>query len=266
MRVVIMNSTILNIKTGLLGLIGLSFAIVMVLTWHHPVKTIRMTHFAEIEPMQTIENKPIIKPFVAPIVVSKRETEVKLISAQAKDLDPHVLQLGLTAYDNAVKQGITQEKILTIVDFSKPSSQPRLWVIDLATHRVLYTELVSHGRASGENYATSFSNNPHSNKSSLGLYRTEETYSGKHGYSLKLDGLEKGFNDMARARAVVMHSAEYVSQAVIKATGRLGRSEGCLALNPAVSAKVISAIKDGSLIFVYYPAANWLHHSKFLMN
>lgn len=254
-----MYSTVINIRTWLIGSVGIGFLILSALLLNPTTKT----SIAHLDMAKKITASQYMPSFSGS---SKRDSKVKLLSVQAGNLNPDVLKLGLTAYDNAVKQGITQEKILTIVDFSKPSTEPRLWVIDLENNRVLFQELVAHGRNSGENYATSFSNHPSSNKSSLGVYVTDKTYDGKHGYSLKLNGLEKGFNDMAEARAIVMHSAEYVSQAVIKATGRLGRSQGCLALNPAVSTKIINAIKNRTLIFVYYPTLEWIKHSRFLMN
>ena len=254
-----MNSSILNLRTWLIGSMGMGFLILSALIWNPTTQTYvaRLDTAAKITASQYMPS---------PSGSSKRDSKVKLLSVQTGDLDPHALKLGLAAYDKAVKQGITQEKILTIVDFSKPSTQPRLWVIDLENNRVLHKEYVAHGRNSGENYATSFSNHPSSNKSSLGLYVTDQTYSGKHGYSLKLNGLEKGFNDKAQSRAIVMHSAEYVSQATIKAQGRLGRSQGCLALNPAVSKKVIDTIKNRTVIFVYHPTAEWMNNSRFLMS
>lgn len=197
-------------------------------------------------------------------ITSSLDAEAALLSSRTQNLDPHILKLGLMAYNNAVKKGLTQSKILTIVDFSKPSSQPRFWVINLKNHQVLFYELVAHGKGSGEAQAVSFSDSPGSNKSSLGLYRTDETYDGKHGYSLKLEGLDQGLNTHVRARAVVVHSAEYVSPEVVKERGRLGRSNGCLALDPAVTKPVIDTIKNGSLIFVYGNSAS-LKQSKFLM-
>jgi hypothetical protein len=139
-----------------------------------------------------------------------------------------------------------------------------MWVYDLRSRSLLFEELVSHGRGSGVTMATSFSNLPESNRSSLGLYRTAETYSGKHGYSLRLDGLEPGINDKARERAIVMHAADYVNQAAAKKQGYLGRSLGCPAVRPEVAKKVIDAVKGGNLLFAYYPDPQWLRTSKYL--
>lgn len=151
--------------------------------------------------------------------------------------------------------------ILTVIDFSLPSTQKRLWVIDTEKAEILLNSVVSHGRNSGNLMAESFSNTPESFKSSLGFYQTAETYNGKHGYSLRLDGLEEGFNDQARNRAIVMHGADYANESFAKTTGRLGRSLGCPALPSALSSKVIDLIKDGSLLFIYGQDQNYLTHS-----
>lgn len=144
-----------------------------------------------------------------------------------------------------------EKPLLTVIDFTLPSTEKRLWIIDVAKQEILFNTVVSHGRNSGELMANSFSNTPESFQSSLGFYKTAETYQGKHGYSLRLDGLDKGFNDLARARAIVIHGADYAEEEFAKATGRLGRSLGCPALPTELSTKVIDLIKDGSLIFIY---------------
>lgn len=141
---------------------------------------------------------------------------------------------------------------LVLIDFTKPSTEKRFCVIDLERKQVLFETYVSHGRRSGENYAVSFSNEPGSNKSSLGFYRTGGTYQGKNGYSLLLDGLEKGMNDKARERAIVIHGANYADPAVLTGgSNRLGRSLGCPALPPALSREVIDTIKNGALLYIY---------------
>jgi hypothetical protein len=137
-------------------------------------------------------------------------------------------------------------------------------VLDLATGETLFHELVAHGQGSGNDLATSFSNNPDSHQSSLGLYKTADTYVGRNGYSLRLDGLDMGFNDRARERAIVMHGAPYVSEAFAKAQGRLGRSWGCPALGDDVAREVIDSIKGGDLVFAYYPDQAWLNGSPLL--
>jgi hypothetical protein len=152
---------------------------------------------------------------------------------------------------------------LTVIDYSRPSTEPRLWVLDFATRHVLFEELVAHGAGSGDNLATRFSNDPESHQSSLGLFVTEDTYSGKHGYSLRLKGLEPS-NDRALERAIVVHGADYVSDASSRSLGRLGRSWGCPALRPEITKDVIDRIKRGGLVFAYYPDRGWLQSSPFL--
>jgi hypothetical protein len=158
---------------------------------------------------------------------------------------------------------VAHPQLLTIIDYSKPSTAPRLWVVDTVQRRVLFTELVAHGRGSGANLPTRFSNDDGSLQSSLGLFLTGETYAGTNGYSLRLRGLEPGFNDHASTRAIVMHGAAYV-RAGMEPLGRLGRSWGCPALSMASARQVIDTIKGGSLVFAYYPDAQWLQQSRFL--
>lgn len=180
-------------------------------------------------------------------------------------IDPSVLKLALQATACATRQGVVERpSTLTVIDYSRPSTKPRLWVVDLATRAVLFEELVAHGQGSGDNLATKFSNESDSHQSSLGLFLTQETYTGKHGYSLRLQGLEDGVNSRARERAIVVHGADYVSAATVSALGRLGRSWGCPALGLDVARRVIDRIKDGGLIFSYYPNQEWLSGSKFL--
>jgi hypothetical protein len=185
--------------------------------------------------------------------------------AEIGDVNAKVFATALKAAATAVARGDVKDPgTLTVIDFSRPSTQRRMWVYDLRSRTLLFDELVSHGRGSGTAMATAFSNVPESNRSSLGLYRAAETYIGKHGYSLRLDGLEKGINDRARERAIVMHAADYVNEKAARAQGYLGRSLGCPALRPAVARQVIDAVKGGGLIFAYYPDAQWLRTSKYL--
>jgi hypothetical protein len=164
--------------------------------------------------------------------------------------------LALAGFYDLKDKGLISKDILTLVDFSLSSNVKRLWVIDLATNTILYNSLVAHGRNTGEEFANSFSNNDSSFKSSLGFYATGEIYNGKHGPSLRLDGLEKGINDHARARGVVVHGADYVSENFIKGNKRLGRSQGCPALPVELTQEIISAIKDKSCLFIYHPSRN----------
>ncbi|KAB7729342.1 hypothetical protein F5984_17095 [Rudanella paleaurantiibacter] len=154
--------------------------------------------------------------------------------------------------------------VLSIVDMSQPSNRKRLYVIDLESRKLLFNTYVAHGRNSGVLLAEKFSNTNSSYQSSLGFYKTLGTYSGKHGLSLQLQGLERGFNDNAFSRAIVMHGADYVCEDIIKNTGRLGRSQGCPAVSNAESKPIIQAIKGGSCLFVYYPDPTYLKTSSFL--
>ena len=206
-------------------------------------------------------------------------TETKSISPKvyAKSLEPTVESKIETAYNNlhstkfalpklesfavalkgyyALKQkGLIKKEILTLIDFSMSSNTKRLWVINLITGDVLFNSLVAHGRNTGEEFASNFSNSNESYKSSLGFYSTGEIYNGKHGMSLRLDGLEKGINDNARARGVVMHAADYVSDSFIKNNHRLGRSQGCPAVPVELSKEIINVIKDKSCFFIYHPS------------
>lgn len=159
-------------------------------------------------------------------------------------------------------QGVVSKNIITLIDFSMSANVKRLWVIDLDTDVILYHSLVAHGRNTGGEFANSFSNAPESYKSSLGFYVTGEVYNGKHGKSLKLDGLEKGINDNARGRAVVVHGADYVSDAFIHNNKRLGRSLGCPAIPVEITEELIRTIKDKSCLFIYYPSESYQHLSK----
>ncbi len=161
------------------------------------------------------------------IIGSKKwiEKEAKLIHSQAENLDPKVLELGLTAYSKAREEGLDNKELLTIIDYSKPSTERRLWVVDVKNAKVLFNTWVAHGKNSGKVNATSFSNAPGSLKSSLGVFlTTNEPYIGNNGYSLRVQGLEAGINDKAYARNVVFHGAWYAAADVAKRNGLLGRS------------------------------------------
>lgn len=156
--------------------------------------------------------------------------------------------------------------ILTVIDFTLPSTAKRMCVIDLKNKKLLFNTIVSHGKNSGDNFATSFSNRHGSFQSSLGFYHTAETYQGGNGFSLRLDGLEQGVNDQARPRAVVIHGANYCSESFIKSSGRLGRSYGCPALPREVTKPIISTIKNGTLLYIYANDKQYASNSKILKN
>ena len=170
----------------------------------------------------------------------------------ASGLDYEVFLRGLMGYHNlkALHRMDSTKAVLSVVDLNLPSTVKRLWVIDLNAQKLLFNTLVAHGRGSGEKKAEKFSNTPSSNQSSVGFYTTAEVYKGKHGRSLRLDGLDAELNSKARERAIVVHGAEYVSQHVIDATGRLGRSQGCPALPMDVFSEVIDNIKGHTLLFI----------------
>lgn len=183
----------------------------------------------------------------------------------APDADPQVLALAVQARDCAMSHGQAQaDDRLAVIDYSRASTQKRLWVFEVKPARLLYSEHVAHGRGSGENLPQHFSNVDGSHQSSLGLFRTAETYQGGNGYSLRMDGLEPGVNDKARARQIVMHGAPYVNPEQALRQGRLGRSFGCPAVRSAVAKDMIDTLKGGQLLFAYYPDQAWLARSAFL--
>ena len=188
-----------------------------------------------------------------------------LIGLQSSGLEYNVFRLGMIGYYTLRNSGQLNDKnIVTIIDFAKPSTEKLFFIIDLDKQELIYHTYVAHGKNTGENFATSFSNKAHSNQSSLGFYVTGETYVGSKGYSLRLDGQEKEYNDNIRERAVVMHDADYVSEQWIKRYGRLGRSQGCPALPKEIAKEIIDVIKNKTAIFAYYPDENYLKSSAYL--
>lgn len=163
----------------------------------------------------------------------------------------------LEGFYSLKEKGMITKDILTLVDFSLSSNVKRLWVIDLSTNTVLFHSLVAHGRNTGDEFANAFSNAAKSYKSSLGFYATGEVYTGKNGKSLKLDGLEPGINNAARARGVVVHGADYVSESFIRNHQRLGRSQGCPVLPVELTDEIINTIKDKSCLFIYHPSGDY---------
>lgn len=188
--------------------------------------------------------------------------QLTLFQAQT-NIDKNVLRLSLVAYANAQKRGITKSPLLTVIDYSKPSSEKRLWVLDLNNGKTLFNTWVSHGKNSGGATATSFSNVPGSLKSSIGVFVTDLTYMGGNGYSLRLKGLEQGVNDNAYRRDIVIHGARYVNPDNIK-NGQVGRSWGCPAVRVDLAKPLINTIKNKTVVFAYYPDRKWLTNSQFL--
>lgn len=172
----------------------------------------------------------------------------------APDLNPRALQAGLTALHGLENAGAkVRSDVLGIIDYSLPSTERRFWVFDLKHDRLLFRELVAHGKNSGDNFATRFSNDTGSLMSSLGVFVTGNTYMGEHGLSLRLDGVDKGENDNCLRRAIVIHAANYVSEAVATKLGRIGRSWGCPAVRPQISKQLIETLEGGAVLLAYYP-------------
>ncbi len=188
-----------------------------------------------------------------------------LMNLESKGLSKEVFDLALRGFNNLIKKRLVRNKnIITVIDFGKISSQKRLYVIDLEKNKVIFQSMVAHGRNSGLEYPTSFSNEHDSHKSSLGFYITLNTYSGAHGYALKIKGCEKGFNDRAYERAIVVHGSEYVTEQFLNSNGFIGRSFGCPALPDKMNKKIIDVIKNGSCLFLYYPTRKYLVDSPVL--
>ena len=225
---------------------------------------ISQTAATYLEPVKT-DSIPLAKTIsLTPVEHLKSETQLLYdeIGLEGK-LSYDAFDKAMLGYENLQ---FKNKDIITIIDFSRPSTEKRMFVINLKDKKVLFNTIVSHGRNSGEKYAKSFSNKHGSLQSSLGFYSTSNTYMGGNGYSLVLNGLEKGINDQAKARAVVMHGADYCSQKVINATGRLGRSYGCPALPRELTKPIINTIKDGSMLFIYAEDSNYLATSSIIKN
>lgn len=192
------------------------------------------------------------------------QNEVRTLIQKAPSLDPKVLKLALQAYNQAATKGVVRKHILTVIDYSLPSFKQRMWIFDLNRKKLLYNTYVAHGRNSGATIPNHFSNKNSSKETSLGTYVTKDTYMGSKGISLNLQGLEKGFNDNAYSRRVVIHGAWYVEPSFIKQSGRAGRSWGCPSIAKSLAHPVINLLKGGSVVFAYYPDKNYLRNSNFI--
>jgi hypothetical protein len=214
----------------------------------------------------TVAQAPVVAPMApaAPVTGDPNVAMLERLSRLAPDADPGVLALAIEARGCAVRGGRAADgQRLAVIDYSRPSTEKRLWVFDIARGTLLHVEHVAHGQGSGENYATAFSNRDSSHQTSLGLFTTAETYVGGNGYSMRMDGLEPGVNDNARDRLIVMHGAPYVNPAQALRQGRLGRSYGCPAVRPQVARQVIDDLKQGQVLFAYADDAAWLSGSRF---
>lgn len=197
--------------------------------------------------------------------LSNKQTLFAQLKLDSLGLSKEAFNYALSGMEKLEKEGkLKNSNLLTIADFSQPSSKKRLFVIDLEKGAVLFNTFVSHGRNSGTAVATAFSNAPESFKSSLGFYVTGQTYKGQHGYSLRLEGEEEGINDNAMSRGIVMHSAAYVNEQIAKMQGYVGRSLGCPAIPEKVHKQIIEVIKNGSCLFLYSPDKSYMANSKML--
>lgn len=187
------------------------------------------------------------------------------ISRAGASISQEILSLALMGFHKLnAQERLSKDSILTIIDYSRSSKEKRLFVIDLKSKQLLFNSIVAHGRNSGEEYAKSFSNRPNSHQSSIGFYITEKPYQGSNGFSLALDGVEHGYNDKAKERAIVIHGADYATEQMIKIKGYLGRSFGCPSLPPGLNKKIIETIKEGNCVFAYYPDQRYLKASKLI--
>jgi hypothetical protein len=221
-----------------------------------------VSHAASLGATDRSAPRPVATPSAAADTAENGAAAGGVMAAEALEasvaregLRPEVLRLALRAYQRAATQGLATRPVLTVVDYSRPSRERRLWVVDLTSGAVLAHELVAHGKNSGDDLARRFSNVDGSEQTSLGTFVTGATYTGKHGLSLKLRGLDAGLNDHAESRAIVVHAADYVNESIVGALGRLGRSQGCPALSNAAAPRVIDLIKGGTVFFAYYPTA-----------
>ena len=216
-------------------------------------------------PVEHIVQAPVVEtPAVqAPLPAPAAPSLQAKLQSLAPGLDPGVLALALEARACALRNGQANDAArLAVIDYSRPSTAKRMWVFDMAREKLLHHEHVAHGSGSGQNMATRFSNVEGSHATSLGLFRTAETYMGGNGYSLRMDGLDPGFNDNARMRAIVIHGAWYANPDMIAKQGRLGRSQGCPALREQVAKVVIDDLKQRQLVFSYADDAEWLKRGR----
>ncbi|UOG74248.1 murein L,D-transpeptidase catalytic domain family protein [Hymenobacter tibetensis] len=219
---------------------------------------------SKVKAASTEAKLPTAKELQATFYTQRTHGLYQELGLESQGLHFDVFEKALTGYLNLQSEGrlSNDKQLLTVVDFNLPSTAKRLWVIDLAQKQVKFNTLVAHGHNSGEDVATTFSNKNESNMSSLGFYVTQDEYVGKHGRSLKLEGVDEGFNTNALERAVVMHGADYVSEDFIKQNGRLGRSLGCPALPMDQKDEIIEAVNGGTCLFL--SGADETYSSKYL--
>ena len=198
-------------------------------------------------------------------VIAEADVLYEDMSLDTKGLTKEAFENAFLGYKNLLEQGVVRKSnIITVADFSQSSRNKRLFVIDVDQREVLMQTYVAHGQGSGKEYATSFSNTPESHKSSLGFYITKNTYFGQHGLSLNLGGLERGINDNAESRRIVVHGANYIGDHHLRSNPFTGRSHGCPAVASKLSKTLINTIKDGSVLFIYHPSTSYLKKSRIL--
>lgn len=216
-------------------------------------------------PVNLLSNNKVINITESDAAANAIEAEYDSLHLDNMGLSKTAFTYAMKGFNYLLQQGkVAKDNIISIVDFSQPSSRKRLFVIDLNNFRVLYNTYVAHGVNSGKEYANQFSNTPESNKSSLGFYETKNTYLGGNGYSLRLAGLERGINDNAEKRDIVIHGAGYVDEALIRSQGYIGRSWGCPALPEKLHKPIIDKIKNGSCLFIYSENNAYLKKSKII--
>lgn len=199
----------------------------------------------------------------APGSLAARETPPDP-QAAPKGMDPKVWTLAMAAYDEAREKGVVKRQLLAVIDYSRPSKEKRLWVVNMWSGEVELHTWVAHGKGSGADTPTRFSNRRNSYASSVGVFVTGQSYWGEHGRALRLHGLERGVNDRAFARGVVLHGSRYVSKEAAEKDGRIGRSLGCPAVAQEDAKLLVPMLEDGALLFVWYPDVNWLARTRFI--
>ena len=211
-----------------------------------------------------LSNTPeVIEAHLANGFAAQMDVLYDSLNLDVKGLSHDAFEQAIGGYEKLIKTGkVKREGIITIADFTKSSAKKRLFVIDLNNYKILFNTYVAHGMNSGAEFAKKFSNVPESFQSSLGFYTTSDTYNGKNGFSMNLTGLEKGINDLADSRAIVMHGAPYANESFIKIKGYLGRSYGCPAVPENMNKPIIQKIKNGSLLFIYSKDAKYARQSK----
>lgn len=216
--------------------------------------------------LKTRPSKSVLKSESKSVTTSAEEIYSTIKFDNVNKLNPEVFYKAFLGFKNLKKAGKlpAASHLLTVCDFSLSSTEKRMWVIDLNEHKILFNSLVAHGKNTGEEFAQKFSNTESSYQSSLGFYITESTYNGNNGYSLKLLGMDSGYNDAALQRAIVMHGADYVSEDFIKSQHRIGRSWGCPAVPRALAEPIINSIKGKNCLFIYYPDNQYVSNSEWL--